>query len=311
MTTALHSFRFTVFTPAYNRAHTLHRVYFSLCQQQFRDFEWLVVDDGSTDNTISVVKNWRESSPFPIRYFYQAHGHKKSATNLAVREACGEFFFTVDSDDELTPNALAVLDRQWRDIPADMRSRFSGVTGLCIDDTGNIVGETFPQDVLDSDSMEIRYRFRVYGEKSGFQRTDVMREFPYPADVDGYVPEGIVWSAIAKRYKTRFVNEVIRIYHSGPDTLSRSTDFDSIAVGTTLWAREVLSNEIGYFLYDPIWFLKMAANYTRFGRHAKRRATGRHWPICEGFAKALVILMWPVGTLQYYRDNFRHSSKLR
>jgi glycosyltransferase involved in cell wall biosynthesis len=82
---------FTVFTPTYNRAHTIHRVYDSLCAQTLRDFEWLVIDDGSTDNTAELVAKWAEVAKFPIRYFKQKNLGKHFAHNRALVEATGYF----------------------------------------------------------------------------------------------------------------------------------------------------------------------------------------------------------------------------
>lgn len=165
--------RFTVFTPTYNRAHTLPRVYESLRQQSFRDFEWLIIDDGSTDGTRDVVSSF-DTTGFPIRYLHQANAHKKAASNHGVREARGELFLTLDSDDEIFPHTLARLNFYWDSIPAERRDGFSAVTELCVDESGRIVGQKFPADVFDSDSMEIRYKHKVTGEKFCFQRTDVM-----------------------------------------------------------------------------------------------------------------------------------------
>jgi len=110
-------YRFTVFTPTSNRAHTLSRVYESLKRQTFRDFEWLIVDDGSTDNTREVVEGWQREKLFIIRYFWQKNAHKKVAFNRGVLEADGKFFITLDSDDEALPEALDILDRHWCNIP--------------------------------------------------------------------------------------------------------------------------------------------------------------------------------------------------
>ena len=92
---------FTVFTPTFNRAHTLGRVYASLRAQTYTDFEWLIVDDGSTDGTEELVRGWMAEAPFPLRYLTQVHGHKKAAFNRGVREANGELFVALDSDDEM------------------------------------------------------------------------------------------------------------------------------------------------------------------------------------------------------------------
>src|SRR3974390_2817293 len=96
-------YAFTVFTATYNRAHTLHRVYDSLCAQTLHDFEWIVIDDGSTDNTAELIDDWAKAAQFPIRYFKQNHSGKHVAHNLAVREARGLFFLPLDSDDACLP----------------------------------------------------------------------------------------------------------------------------------------------------------------------------------------------------------------
>ncbi len=109
---------FTVFTPTYNRAHTLHRVFGSLCAQTLRDFEWLVVDDGSTDDTAALIAGWATAADFPIRYFRQDHSGKHIAHNLAVREARGQFFMSLNSDDACVPQALERIAYHWTTIPA-------------------------------------------------------------------------------------------------------------------------------------------------------------------------------------------------
>ncbi len=298
--------RFTVFTPTYNRAHTLPRVYESLKRQTFRDFEWLIVDDGSTDNTRELVESYQKENSFPIRYFWQENAHKKTASNRGVQEAQGELFLTWDSDDAALPEALEILNRHWCNIPDAEREKFSAVTGLCINESGQIVGSRFPSDVFDSNSLEIRYRYRVVGEKWGFQRTDVMRQFPFPQDIKGEVPPAIVWSAISNQYKTRYVNDVLRIYYAEPDSIIHTGKMaggaNKNAEGLALWAREVLCNQWRWLCYNPNWFLKMAANYTRFHMHLKKTQPDKCWPLRGFVPQLLVILMWPVGMLRYWLD---------
>ena len=297
---------FTVFTPTYNRAHLLSRVYNSLRQQTFRDFEWLIVDDGS-DDTRTVVETWQREADFPIRYIYQKQqerGYKKKAFNRGVKEAKGELFLPWDSDDEAVPHALETFHRHWMTIPDDLRSKFVGVCGLCVDEKGRIVGDCFPSDVFDSDSLEVRHRYHVDGEKWGFSRTDVLREFPFPEDVSGSVPEGIVWSAISKSFKTRFINEALRTYYMEPDSTSNIAQrrIGQHSEGHTLWARSVIENELSWFFYRPGWFLKMAANYTRFSLHLHQNQPQRDYPVRGRWSVFLVFLMWPLGYLLYRRD---------
>lgn len=298
-------YRFTVFTPTFNRAHTLPRLHESLRRQTFRDFEWLIVDDGSTDRTREIVHSWQcdDSRPFPIRYVFQNNAHKKAAFNRGVSEARGELFLTWDSDDEALPEALELLDRHWRAIPEPARAGFSAVSGLCISTTGEVIGSRFPYDVLDSDSQEIFYRFGVRGDKSGFHRTDVLRKFPFPMNVEGHVPEGIVWSAIASRFRTRFVNAPLLIVHFEEASISRARrSARSNADGLALWQRETLCNELRWFFFKPFWFLKAAANYSRFHFHMQETQPGKRWPISGITPKTLVWVMRPIGALQFWVD---------
>ncbi len=156
---------FTVFTATFNRARVLHRVYDSLRTQTFRDFEWLVVDDGSTDGTGALVEAWRAEANFPIRYRYQENRGKHVACNRAVAEARGRFFLTLDSDDACVPQALARLNRYWEEIPEREQPGFSAVTVLCMDEAGRIVGDRFPRRITDSDPLEVPFRLKVRGEK--------------------------------------------------------------------------------------------------------------------------------------------------
>ena len=182
-------YTFTIFTPTFNRAHTLQRVYTSLAQQTYRDFEWLVMDDGSTDNTSQLIESWKGESNFQIRYYKQVNMGQGVAFNRGVEHAEGELLLVLDSDDECVPHALEQLKHHWDAIDAQQRAGFSGVSVLCMDQNGNLVGDLFPKDVMDSDPLELRYRYKVKGEKWGFQRTDVLRRYPFPENLNQtYVP---------------------------------------------------------------------------------------------------------------------------
>lgn len=299
---------FTVFTPTYNRAKTLHRVYESLQQQTFRDFEWIIVDDGSTDDTKSIVDIWQKHSKFPIRYIWQQNGHKKSAFNHGVRLARGDLFLSADSDDRFSPTALERFIYHWIKIPEKERNNFAGVCGLCQDEQGNIVGTLFPGDWgIDSDSLEIYYRFAVRGEKWGFCRTDVLRAHPFPEHLPGHVPEGVIWTAIAARYKTRFVNEALRIYfRDAENRLTRPITPGHHAIGHLYWKRVVLSFEIRWFWRSPAHFAIEAARWTRFRLHldGAQAQQDRFWPASLG-GGLLVVFMAPLGVAWWLYDCWR------
>lgn len=204
--------KFTVFTPTYNRARTLHRVYESLLAQTCRDFEWLVVDDGSTDNTEDVIEHFRKcvGKAFPIRYLINVENRGKHiAHNQAVLVARGEFLLVADSDDWIVPNALERMNYHWSRLTDT--SNYCGVAGLCADRAGNIVGTKYPPLARHSTLRERKYIHKVKGEHWGSMRMDICRQYPFP-DIKGFVPEGAVWLDIAKKYKDYCVNEVFRIY---------------------------------------------------------------------------------------------------
>ena len=297
---------FTVFTPTHNRATTLPGVYESLCRQTFTSFEWLVVDDASTDCTADLVRAWQEEGRLEIRYVWQPHGHKKTAFNRGVRLARGELFLPLDSDDACVPEALEVLRGHWLAIPDEQRPGFSAVTALCRDERGCLVGDRFPTDVLDSDPLEVRYVHRIQGEQWGFQRTDVLREYPFPEHVPGHVPEGVVWAPIGLRYKTRFVNDVLRIYRppsaDADEQVSRSLDFKAMAPGHLEWMLSILSAELPYFRRMPSRFLWAAACLTRFVLHDRPGGAGVFRRVPRGLARVLAALMAPAGAALYCRD---------
>lgn len=299
---------FTVFTPTYNRAHVLHRVYESLLAQTFSDFEWLIVDDGSTDGTSSLVETWQKSPAtwFPIRYFWQENRHKKAAFNRGVQEARGELFLTFDSDDRCVPEALERFAYHWSAIPEEKRKKFSAVTALCAYEDGLIVGDRFPCDSwIDSDSLEMRYRYKVKGEKWGFHRTEVLKQFLFPENIPGLVPEGVVWSKISRYYKTRFVNEVLRIYcqdnNGNASQLTKERDASKYAAGHLYWKHCVLSEDVDYFLYDPLSFILDAARLTRFYLHCSQKHRIKYLPNSI-IGKGLVVVTAPVGFLWWLRD---------
>ena len=214
--------QFTVFTPTYNRAHTLPRLYESLKKQTFKDFEWVIVDDGSVDDTREIVFGWIGESAFPIRYFYQENSGKHVAINRGVEEANGEFFLIVDSDDWLVPDALEKLKRYWDKIPGEVKPYIAGVIGLDQDPSGGLIGTPYPKDELLSDIVEIYYNLGVKGDKSGFYKTAVLREFPFPVfRGEKFIPESIVWNRIAEHYKCLFINEIIAVCDYQPDGLTR------------------------------------------------------------------------------------------
>jgi glycosyltransferase involved in cell wall biosynthesis len=306
--------RFTVFTATYQRAYTLHRVRDSLDAQTFRDFEWLVVDDGSDDGTDALVRGWADESWFPIRYIHQPNAGKHVAWNRGVAEAQGELFLSLDSDDRCLPHALERFDHHWSAIPAADRPRFQGVTALCADPDGNVIGTPFPSDPLDATPLDLRYRHAVTGEKWGFQRVDVLREHPFPEpEGQRFVPESLMWDRIGRTYLTRFVNEPLRIYdedEEAPRLMAEISDPAHHAGAFAEVLAEQLSEDLRYVRWAPATFARTAANYVRLSLHAKagpvaqlRALRPRAWP--------LWALGAPAGVAIYARDRRRSRRRTR
>ena len=296
--------RFTVFTASYNRAGTLPRLYESLCAQTFPDFEWLIVDDGSTDDTRFLIESWQRNAKFPIRYFHQENQGKPAAFNHGVREARGELFLSIDSDDACVPEALERLKLNWENLPVSQRDGFCGVTALCKYQDGRISGRPFPSDIFDSDCIEASFRYKVGGDKWGFVRTDVLKQFPFASGPDSrFVSESTVWFAIARKFKTRFINERLSIIYpdaAGPEHLS-ATNASTIA-GRAVFHQFVLNELVGWVFRSPRSVLQSAINFSRYSFYLKKGPSEQLRTLNSLTARGLVALSLPVGLLMASRD---------
>ncbi len=298
---------FTIFTPTYNRAHTLHRVFHSLHAQTLRDFEWLVIDDGSTDETGELVAGWMQSADFSIRYMRQDHAGKHFAHNRALIEAQGRLFTVLDSDDAFVPDALEKLGRLWDAIPESERHAFYSVGGLCRDQNGIIVGDKFPTDPFDADLRELFYVHHIRGEKVILGLTDILRRYPFPESYGTqFIPEGIVWLDVAKTFKTRWLNEVLRIYYvddaEAGATLSKRASLGDNAAGRWHYYVWLLNNDLEYFFHSPTPFLKAAVMLpivSWFSGQTLRRALAA---LKSRRAKLLVLSALPLSALLYTSD---------
>ncbi|MES2573155.1 MAG: glycosyltransferase [Verrucomicrobiota bacterium] len=302
---------FSVITPTYNRAGTLPRVHRSLSRQCFRAFEWVVVDDGSSDETASLVASWQAKSWFPIRYFHQENQGKAAAFDRGVAEAWGQFTIPLDSDDACTPDALQCLIDHWNDIPSEQKHHFAGVTSLCISQNLEIVGDCFPNDVIDSDWLEMQYRYKIKGEKWGFHRTEILREHQFPR-ITGYIPEEIVWNSIARTYRTRFINKPLRIYYFAEpgrtDEIMQNRDPARNARGLVYWHRSNLEHDLKWFLQAPAKFCASAIHFVRFSLHAHLQSASKGMLPTHSWANLLIACMAPLGVIAFVIDRIRRKT---
>ena len=265
---------FTVFTPTYNRARTLERTCESLCRQTLRDFEWLVIDDGSTDKTCSLIECWQQQVDFPIRYFYQVNSSKAAAWNQALRHARGKFFVCLDSDDECVPEALESFRDHWESIPAEKRNGFSGVTALAFDQSGALHGPDLPRSPMDCNPLAVTLRLgRAYDDWQCYL-TEVIRDYPFDLILGyrNYLPESVLINRLAVFYLQRHVNDRLLIIHTdnaGIDHGHQSCQVSRRAglkhsPGIRAAHLSLLQNWGNWFLSSPAHFYKATANYIRF-----------------------------------------------
>ena len=203
----------SIITPTHNRATLLPRLFQSLKTQTDKDFEWIVVDDGSTDNTQEVVSSFKveNGDSFPITYIRKENGGKHTALNRGVRAAQGSLIMIADDDDLLPPDAIDIIRHSW--VKIEFQASVGGIAGLDVNKrTGEIIGSGLPKEHILCNAMDIRYRYHVTGDLKEVFRTDVLKDFPFP-EIAGemFCPEQLVWFRIAQKYSLYYINKPIYI----------------------------------------------------------------------------------------------------
>lgn len=241
--------KITVFTPTYNRAHTILKLYESLKKQTYKNFEWVVIDDGSNDNTSDTFSYiLSQENFFPIIYKKIENGGKHRAVNQGVKLAKGHLFFIVDSDDSLPEDSLETIVKYENSIPESEKNKFCGVSGLKGCSSDNFVGSTFNGDYLDITYLETR-NHGIYGDKSEVYYTDVIKRFPFPEfDGEKFIMESVSWNEMgAAGLKLRYFNKVVYFCEYLEDglTFQGNKKFESTPKG------------YGLYLYQSIKYGKL------------------------------------------------------
>ena len=247
----------SVITPIYNRASFLPGLFESLCHQTTKDFEWIIVDDGSTDDVRGAVENFLFDG-FDVRLYQKENGGKHTAINMGISEAEGELTLILDSDDELPKDAIATILDAYQQIKG--KHDFAGVCGYMAHRDGQVIGQ--PLIEIDASEIELRYKYHVCGDMCEVFRTDVLREFPFP-ELKGerFCPESLVWNRIARKYRLHVFPKVVylRDYLDGGLTDNIVKIRMNSPVASMMTYAEMLDIEIP-------WSQKMKAaiNYYRF-----------------------------------------------
>lgn len=261
---------FTIFTATYNRKQLLARAYESVKKQTFRDFEWLIIDDGSTDGTGDLVKQWQAEADFPIRYKWQKNGGKHTAFDEATRIHRGQLITALDSDDEMVPESLERYKFHWDKLSAKDQERVGCIICLTRDQDGNVVGDRFPKDVQIVDLMRMYIVDKIKGEKGGLIKSQVFKMYPYPEEIRNvYIPEEVFLQKMAKDWKALCLNEVLRIYwidhrddHDG-DNMTKPKNFP----GNRLLHLAYLNYTMRLFWNAPRRFFANAVYFVKLSYH--------------------------------------------
>ena len=243
----------TVFTPTYNRKHTLHRVFESIRKQSLLKvdneyiFEWIIVDDGSTDGTRELVDKWKKEVDFPIRYVYQSNLGKPTASRKGIEKAKGELFLFADSDDAFLPETFETFHDIWHNFNDEDREKCGGIGVLCQDQFGNRIGCDYPVTHKLIPSIEAVYGWRDIGlgeTWAALKTQNLKKAFKIPNEAKNlkFIPESFFWSRIVFEIQpySFFINKVLRIYYRN--------ESDSISENVRLKYPEG-------FLFESKWFV--------------------------------------------------------
>lgn len=215
----------SICTPVYNRIHTIERPLNSIKNQDYKNFEYIIVDDGSTDGVEKKIYKFMDEVDFPVIYIKKNNGGVHTARNAAIKIARGKLFTNLDSDDAYLPNALSTFVETWLNIPNDKKNKYREIIALFENENHNIVGELFPDNINSMDSkMANKICTSIKGDHCSINVTEILKNnlFPEPKGVK-YVAESIIWRRLDKKYMAYYINKPLGInYQYGDDHMSRS-----------------------------------------------------------------------------------------
>ena len=289
----------SILTPTYNRGKLLLPLYESLKNLTFEDFEWLIVDDGSEDDTEQYALSWIahniQNAEFPIRYIKKSNGGKHTAINRGVREASGELILILDSDDTLPADSLATIAQYYEQCKG--YKDCAGVCGLMAHHDGQLIGSGFPKEPMYESALQFRYaeKGNVTGDLLEVYKTSVMREFPFPEiENEKFCPESLVWNRIANKYKLFCFNKIVyyRDYLDGGLTSKIVRIRMNSPIASTMTYAEMLDYNISLK-----WKIRSAINYWRFKYCISNKSLKA--PAVKWYWKVFQI----IGLIMHLKDN--------
>ena len=255
----------TVLTPTFNRGGRLQSLWDSLQKQTVKDFEWLVVDDGSTDGTKDLITQLQEKSDFPIRYIYKNNGGKHTALNVGIQTICSELIFIVDSDDCVTDDAVESILKIHKKYKS--QNNICGYAFLRAFPDGKVNGKKFDVDEKIGSYIDVR----VNGDDTGADKAEVfkthcLKEFPFPEyPNEKFLGEDLVWIRMARKYEMVHVNKAIYVGNYLEDGLTNNRRKHNIAspIGCMHRAEEFMESDL-----KTRYRIKGGLQYIVYGRFA-------------------------------------------
>jgi glycosyltransferase involved in cell wall biosynthesis len=290
----------TVFTPTYNRAHLLRRVYTSLCNQTFTDFEWILVNDGSTDNTAEVIQSFIDEKKIQIRYFFQQNAGKHIAINKAASVAKGDYFLILDSDDFLPRDSLFLLNKLMPECDED--NELAGIVGRKHYEDGTLIGSKIGANFKGT-TFDIRFKRKIKGDLGEIFKTEVFKKFPFPEiENEKFCPESLVWNRISRNFKFIFSDINIYTVEYQPDGLTSNIVKIRMnaPVATMIYYSELTQDTIPFTQK-----IKANINFWRFAFNSNK-SFGYKWKLSKGVFLGIFI---PVGYAMYCRDKIHNPNK--
>jgi glycosyltransferase involved in cell wall biosynthesis len=206
--------KITVITPTRNRAHTLNRVFKSLKNQTYKNFEWLVCDDASNDKTLHLLKKYKKKSKFNIRIFhYKKRAGKPKIDNFCLKKAKGEFVVFADSDDGFKKNSFKDFINEWKKIPYNKKSKIFAIVSRCLNPNGKPLEQKLNLKNKSISYIDLIYKHKRNIEKWLFINKKILTKYKFP-EIDFYVPEGLIWSKISLKYNLWVLDECYRIFYT-------------------------------------------------------------------------------------------------
>jgi|GEM_PF-2155519 len=275
----------SILTPTFNRSKYLPRIYDCLCQQRDIDFEWIIVDDGSSDNTNSVVSSFKNI--FPIKYIYQENRGQTSARNTGTEMANSFIMAKLDDDDLLCPDILKTAWNYFDVNTGLFENNCVCLSGLFQFDNGDIVGEKFHRDYYISDHIRYRHNRPVHGDKFEFYVTELLKKYPFPVFLgEKNITPLIVHERIAREHKTLYVNHIFGVKYFYQGGLSTQTYSYKYPLGSELYY-----NEASMFPFKIKLRIKHSSRYIFFAKLNKKRKI---------FYNAKNKWIYPIGLIRYY-----------